>query len=88
MNSRKAFVLACILCILLILIVIITIVVVASTSKKSIDNVELKASTEVTIPNDYPERLIQGVKDGDLETVEDLLAMTKDYVDMKPEENE
>lgn len=92
MNSRKAFVFACSISSIVVLIVIIAIIVAASTTKKQ--NVATESltteivTTEIVIPEDYTERLIQGVRDGDFLKVKDLLAMTNDFVDNKPNDNE
>ena len=97
MNSRKAFLFACSISSLVVLIVIVAIIVAASTTKKQnvatengtteISTTEI-APTEIVIPDDYTEKLIQGVRDGDLDTVKNLLAMTNDHVDIKPNDNE
>ena len=96
MNSRKAFLFACSISSLVVLIVIVAIIVAASTTKKQnvatengteIGTTEI-GTTEIAIPDDYTEKLIQGVRDGDLDTVKNLLAMTNDYVDNKPNDNE
>ena len=84
MNSRKIFAFTCLISLFVAFIAIMTIMILSFTSKKTIENV----TTEKTIPNDYSERLIQGVKDGDLLAVTDLLAMTNEYVDEKSDQNE
>ena len=90
--SRKGFVFGCTIISLIVSIVITVIIVVGSVTKKpkvKAENVTTEdVSTETVIPDDYSERLIQGVLDGDLVTVKDLLEMTNDFVNIKPNENE
>ena len=90
--SRKGFVFGCTIILLIVSIVITVVIVVASVtnqSKVKAENVTTNlVSTETVIPDDYSERLIQGVLDGDLVTVKDLLEMTNDFVNFKPNENE
>ena len=95
--SRKGFVFACTVISLIVLLVITAIIVIASTTKKpkvATENVTTESvttenvKTEPVIPDDYSERLIQGVIDGDLVAVKDLLEMTNDFVNIKPNENE
>ena len=95
--SRKGFVFGCTIISLIVSIVITAIIVVALVTKKpkvKSENVTTEVvstevvSTETVIPDDYSERLIQGVLDGDLVTVKDLLEMTNDFVNFKPNENE
>ena len=81
MNSRKTFAFVCSISLILVLVAIITIIIVSLTSSKNV-------TTEKVIPSDYPERLIQGVKDGDLIAVADLLALTNEYMNLEPNENE
>ena len=97
MNSRKVFVFACSISSLVVLIVIMAIIIAASSIKKqnvATESVTTESvtteivTTEIVIPEDYTERLIQGVRDGDFLTVKDLLAMTNEFIDNKPNGNE
>ena len=77
MNNRKTFICACTIGLLFVLVAIITIIIVSLISYEN-------AATEESIP----ERLIEAVRDEDLMVVADLLALTNEFVNLKPDENE
>ena len=83
---------------LVVLIVIIAFIVAVSTTKKQhvatesvtteVVTTEIVTTEIVTTEIDYTKSLIQGVSDGDLDTVKNILALNNDYINCKSNNSE